>query len=1049
MSDPATDLSRLRSGIRAATRAPEEEVVQTLASLAAGTLGSDRRQRILARARELTSRCRDHADEAGTLDAFLKEFGLSNPEGVALMCLAEALLRVPDGETADRLIAEKIRAGDWAAHMGRSDSLFVNGSVWGLMLTGRLVTLDPDTEADTAVWIRRLVSRVGEPIVRAAVMQAMRILGRQYVLGRTIGEALERAREGAGPGNLYSFDMLGEGARTWADADRHLQEYREAILAIGETASAGTPAENHGISIKLSALHPRYETARQRAVLTELTPRLLELARLARERNLGLSIDAEEAARLELSLELFEALARNPDLTAWDGLGFVLQTYQKRALPTADWLIALAGDCQRRLMVRLVKGAYWDAEIKHAQEQGLPDYPVFTRKANTDLCYEVCAARLLAANDRIYPQFATHNATTASQVLELGRDRAFELQRLHGMGGLLFQELLGQPGNSTVPLRVYAPVGSHEDLLPYLVRRLLENGANSSFVNRFLDNEVPVADLIRDPLAEVRDAATPRHPRIPTPPDLYRAAGEPRDNSSGLDLDDARVLDNLRRSAARRAGEQWEARPTHPLTDAPPESPVTSPAANGRVVGRYREADDREVLAAMERGEQAQPAWDAAGADHRAGVLERMAGLLEANRPELMYLLGAEAGRTVDDALAEVREAVDFCRYYALQCRRHFAETVLPGPTGEDNTLSLHGRGTFACISPWNFPLAIFTGQVAAALAAGNSVLAKPAEQTPLIAARATALLHEAGVPEDVLQLLPGSGPRIGALLASHDRVAGIAFTGSTETAQVINRALAGRTGPIVPFIAESGGQNVMLTDSTALPEQLVDDVIASSFRSAGQRCSSLRVLYLQEDIAERVLAMLGGAMANLVMGDPLDPATDVGPVIDHAARQALQAHADRLATSARLIYQVPLPDACARGSFFAPRAFEIGSITELDGEVFGPILHVIRYGPRDLDRVLEEINATGFGLTLGVHSRIEGFAREIFARTRVGNTYVNRNMVGAVVGVQPFGGHGLSGTGPKAGGPHYLPRFAAERTYTDNVVARGGNTALFGLDES
>lgn len=1039
------DPGALRGRIRATTHTDEAEVVSELIAAAETTLDPDRRRRVLASARELTVRCREHADEAGTLDAFLQEFGLSNREGVALMCLAEALLRVPDDDTADRLIAEKIRSGDWASHLGHSESLFVNGSVWGLMLTGRLVTLDPEAEKDTGGWMRRLVSRLGEPIVRTAVMQAMRILGRQYVLGRTVEEAL--ARRGDHPDALYSFDMLGEGARTWADAEHYFESYRNAILAIGEMARHDDPVRNDGISVKLSALHPRYETAQQGSVLDELPDRLLVLARLARERGLGLSIDAEEAARLELSLEIFERLARAPTLAGWQGLGFVLQAYQKRAPAVADWLAGLAGDCGHRLMVRLVKGAYWDAEIKHAQEQGLPDYPVFTRKANTDLCYEVCAARLLEAGERIYPQFATHNATTACQVLALARGRPFEMQRLHGMGALLYEELDREHGGARIPLRVYAPVGSHRDLLPYLVRRLLENGANSSFVNRFLDADVPVVELIGDPLAQARRSTIRRHARIPRPPDLYRSAGEARANSAGLDLDAPDVLASLQAAYAAAPAESRESRPTS-AAGATVAAAVRSPADRDRVVGQVYPAGPEAVAEAIDRSVAAQPGWNAAGADARARVLEAAADCLEGARTELMYLLGAEAGRTVPDALSEVREAADFCRYYALQCRHLFQPNPLPGPTGEENVLHLEGRGTFACISPWNFPLAIFTGQVAAALAAGNSVLAKPAEQTPLVAARAVELLKEAGVPEGVLELLPGSGPEIGALLTSDERVSGFAFTGSTETARTINRQLAARRGPIVPFVAETGGQNVMLTDSTALPEQLVDDVLDSAFRSAGQRCSALRVLYLQDEIADRVIEMLEGAMATLVIGDPLDPATDVGPVIDDAARDALQAHSDHLEATARRICRLALPDVCARGSFFPPQAYEIGSIAELPGEVFGPVLHVIRYRSRDLARVLDEVNGTGFGLTLGVHSRIESFAREVFAATRVGNTYVNRNMVGAVVGVQPFGGHGLSGTGPKAGGPNYLLPFAAERTFTENITARGGNAALFELDE-
>ena len=698
-------------------------------------------------------------------------------------------------------------------------------------------------------------------------------------------------------------------------------------------------------------------------------------------------------------------------------------------------------------MVRLVKGAYWDAEIKLAQEQGFSDYPVFTRKANTDLCYEVCAGKLLAATGTIYPQFATHNATTACQVLELAKGRPFELQRLHGMGELLYEELSREHGGIKSPIRVYAPVGSHQDLLPYLVRRLLENGANSSFVNRFLDYETPVDELVGDVLADVRGESDARHPRIPLPRLLYQSSGEVRPNSAGLDLSDPDVWNDLQAQQHNARTKHWTAAPTGAESAAASIS-IMSPADNSVDVGEVIHATRQDLDRSLDIAARAQPDWDALGADGRANMLMRAGELIEANTGELMYLIGAEAGRTVGDALAEVREAVDFCNYYAQQAKHTLQPVTLPGPTGESNELSLHGRGTFACISPWNFPLAIFTGQVTAALVAGNSVIAKPAEQTPLTAAYAVSLLHAAGVPDHVLQLLPGSGATIGAALAADERIQGIAFTGSTDTARHINQQLAARTGPIVPLIAETGGQNVMLADSTALPEQLVDDILDSSFRSAGQRCSALRVLYLPDEIADKVLEMLSGAMAALVIGHPLDLATDVGPVIDATALARLEAHVEFLEQSARRIARCDLPDDIRAGTFFPPQAFEIGSIQQLSGEVFGPVLHVIRYQPADLDRVLMEINATGYGLTLGVHSRIERFAREVFERTHVGNTYVNRNMVGAVVGVQPFGGQGLSGTGPKAGGPHYLYRFTTEKTFTDNITARGGNAALFELDD-
>lgn len=1076
MTDSPATLAGLRDAIRAYSHADEPRCVGELLEASDSGIGNRCREAAVLRARELVRRCRAAGHRAGSLDAFLQEFGLSNREGVALMCLAEALLRVPDDATADALIAEKIRAGDWDAHLGKSASPFVNASVWGLMLTGRLVTMDPEAQNDTVDWVRRLVARLGEPVVRRAVLQAMRILGGQYVLGRSIDEAMRRGRALEEPGTRFSFDMLGEGARTFADAARYREAYSHAIDAIGNLQSGDDPIANDGISVKLSALHPRFEYAQRQRLATELLPSVVKLARQARRHRLGFSIDAEEAARLEPALDLFEVLARAPELSGWDGLGFVLQAYQKRAPRVADWLIALARATGRRLMVRLVKGAYWHTEIKHAQEQGLTDYPVFTRKSHTDLCYEVCAARLLSAPDAIFPQFASHNAQTVSLVLELARSApsgaaapaavtgggreqprespgggpgpersGFEFQRLHGMGQLLYAELNRDAG---LPLRVYAPVGSHRDLLPYLVRRLLENGANSSFVNRFLDAKAPIEELISDTREAVRGHGRLRHPDIPPPPDLYRLAGEARANAGGIDLDDPDELTRLMASAGDAARLGYRA---GPIVDGAPgtgeAAPVQSPSNRATVVGTVVEADRGNIDAALDSAWAEQEHWDACGGDGRAEILERSADLLEANRERLIGLIGAEAGRTLEDALSEVREAVDFCRYYAMQARQRFETAMpLPGPTGERNELSLHGRGVFACISPWNFPLAIFTGQVAAALAAGNAVAAKPAEQTPLVAAEAVRLMHQAGVPGRVLHLLPGDGARVGGPLIRDPRIAGVAFTGSMETAALINRQLAGRDGPIVPLIAETGGQNVMLVDSTALPEQVVDDVIDSAFRSAGQRCSALRVLYLQEEIADDVIAMLAGAMRTLTIGDPLDPATDIGPVIDEDARAMLQAHVDNLRQNARVVAECKLPRACEAGSFFPPTVIEIESIRRLEGEVFGPVLHVARFAAERLDNVLAEIEATGFGLTLGIHSRIDGFAREVFEKTRTGNVYVNRNMIGAVVGVHPFGGRGLSGTGPKAGGPHYLLRFATERTRSENITAKGGNTELFGL---
>lgn len=1035
----------LRQYIRAQTHADEAEVANRL--LREDNLDSATKTTISDQATLLVEGCRQRSHEAGTLDAFLQEFGLSNKEGVALMCLAEALLRVPDEATADQLIAEKIRSGDWGSHQGASSSRFVNASVWGLMLTGRVVALGSETTEDTGSWVKTLTRKLGEPAVRRAILQAMRIMGGQYVLGRTIEEAIRKGRAANSPGTRFSFDMLGEGARTASDAQRYFDAYAEAICVLANANTEGNITHADGISIKLSALHPRYAFSQYDRVISELLPRVKQLALMARAGDISLTIDAEESERLDISLDLFEALARDPDLTAWDGLGFVLQAYQKRAEATCDWLIALARETDRRLMVRLVKGAYWDREIKHAQELGLSDYPVFTRKCNTDLSYQICAAKLLGATAVVFPQFATHNAHTVSMIKALAQGNTnFEFQRLHGMGQLLYAQL--SKSDPSTPIRVYAPVGNHKDLLPYLVRRLLENGANSSFVNRFLDASVSARELNRDPIEQVLAVSQRRHPKIPLPRHLYAQESAPWLNAIGFDLNDASVVRDLSKRLTSLS-QRTEARPIvggQSVTSEP--SPVINPAS-GETVGFVVSASAEEQDKAIELAVSAQPLWDLRGAHYRAECLERAAELLEAQIPELMGVIVSEAGRTLEDALSEIREAIDFCRYYAQQARQNLTDPIkLPGPTGELNELSLHGRGVFLCISPWNFPLAIFLGQVSAALVAGNAVIAKPAEQTPLIAFEAVKLLHEAGIPEDILHLLPG-GKSVGAALVADDRIAGVAFTGSTETAKSINRQLAARNGPIIPLIAETGGLNVMLVDATALPEQVVDDVIVSAFQSAGQRCSALRVLYLQEDIADAVIDMLHGATLELSVGDPMKLQTDVGPVIDAEAQQLIQEHTDRMRREGRLLSEASLDPDLPNGHFVAPQIYEIDRLDQLKREVFGPILHLIRYKKSELRDVLADIRASGYGLTLGIHSRIDGFAQTVFENTQVGNTYINRNTVGAVVGVNPFGGQGLSGTGPKAGGPHYLYRFVSEKTRTDNVVAKGGNTDLFTLSEA
>ncbi|WP_435212754.1 bifunctional proline dehydrogenase/L-glutamate gamma-semialdehyde dehydrogenase PutA [Luminiphilus sp. nBUS_16] len=1037
-------MKELRHSIRAHTNGDETSLVNEL--LSHDSLDSAKQALISKQATSLVNACRECSHQAGTLDAFLQEFGLSNKEGVALMCLAEALLRVPDEATADQLVGEKIRSGDWGSHQGASSSRFVNASIWGLMLTGRVMALGSEATEDTGSWVQALTRKMGEPVVRRAILQAMKIMGGQYVLGRTIKEAIRKGRAANSPSTRFSFDMLGEGARTASDAQRYFDAYGEAIRVLADANTEVDVTHANGISIKLSALHPRYAFSQYDRVISELLPRLKQLAKMARAGGLSLTIDAEESERLDVSLDLFEALARDPDLYDWDGLGFVLQAYQKRAEATCDWLIAMARETNRRFMVRLVKGAYWDREIKHAQELGLPDYPVFTRKCNTDLSYQICATKLLSAAGAVFPQFATHNAHTVSMIKALAQGNTdFEFQRLHGMGQLLYAQL--SKSDASTPIRVYAPVGNHKDLLPYLVRRLLENGANSSFVNRFLDASVSASELNRDPIEQVLAVSQRRHPKIPLPRQLYAQETVPWLNAMGFDLNDASVVRGLFPRLTSLA-QRREARPIVGGQSVTSElRPVINPAS-GETAGYAASTSPEEQDKAIELAVSAQPLWDLRGAHHRAECLERAAELLEAQIPELMGVIVSEAGRTLEDALSEVREAIDFCRYYAQQAREKFTDPIkLPGPTGELNALSLHGRGAFLCISPWNFPLAIFMGQVSAALVAGNAVLAKPAEQTPLIAFEAVKLLHEAGIPEDILHLLPGD-KSVGAALVADNRIAGVAFTGSTETAKGINRQLAARDGAIIPLIAETGGINVMLVDATALPEQVVDDVIVSAFQSAGQRCSALRVLYLQEDIADAVIDMLRGATLELRVGDPMELRTDVGPVIDAQAQQLIEEHTNRMRREGRLLSKASLNPDLTNGHFVAPQIYEIDRLDQLEREVFGPILHVIRYKKSELQDVLADIRASSYGLTLGIHSRIDGFAQTVFENTQVGNTYINRNTVGAVVGVNPFGGQGLSGTGPKAGGPHYLYRFVWEKTRTDNVVAKGGNTDLFTLQE-
>jgi RHH-type transcriptional regulator, proline utilization regulon repressor / proline dehydrogenase / delta 1-pyrroline-5-carboxylate dehydrogenase len=972
----------LRQRIRRQHRVAEAEAVAGLLQLQPGAESS---ARITANAMRLAAQVRVARPAALSAESFLRHYGLSTQEGVALMCVAEALLRIPDSDTADALLREKLREGAWG--QANEGSFAASAADWGLMLTGTLARWHDLAEQDFPAQLKRLSARLGEPVVRGAVRQAMRILAGQFVLAETIGEAVERGA--ARRPHRFSFDMLGEAARTARDAARYFEAYSATLQAVKAPDA---------VSIKLSALHPRFEEAKRERVLAELLPRLRALAQLANARGVGVTIDAEESERLELTLDLFDALSRA------SRVGLAVQAYQKRALAVCDWLAGL----RRPLAVRLVKGAYWDGEVKRAQQLGMADYPVFTRKAVTDLSYVACARRLLEAPATLFPAFATHNCRSVATLLELAGDRPFEFQKLHGMGDALYEALLAE---RQVVCRVYAPVGSYTDLLPYLVRRLLENGANTSFVHQIADPAVPLDTLVADPLAALPEPYAP-DARIRLPRELY----PDRRNSLGLDLSRQDVLASI---AQRISSDQSVA------------SAAPAPASG--------EALDAALVQASEAFES----WSRVPAAGRAAVLELAADLLEARMLELVSLIVREGGRCYADAVAEVREAADFCRYYALEAKRRFADPlVLAGPAGERNQLSLHGRGVFACISPWNFPLAIFLGQVAAALAAGNSVLAKPAEQTPRVALRALEILREAGLPPAAAHCVIGEGATLGARLVADARVSGVAFTGSHETAKRIQAALAARAGAIVPFIAETGGVNAMLVDSSALPEQVLDDVLASAFQSAGQRCSAQRILFADVAGAPRLLELLAGALAELKVGDPAQSDTDVGPLIDAEARAALLRHIDGLRASARLVGEAPL-DAGLAGNYVAPIAFELPLAALPRHEVFGPVLHVCLYEAKQLDEVLAWLRDTGYGLTLGVHSRIEGFIDRVVRAARVGNVYVNRNMIGAVVGVQPFGGEGLSGTGPKAGGPNYLLRFATERTLSVNTAAIGGVTEL------
>ncbi len=990
--------------------------------------------------------------KATGIDAFLHQFGLDTEEGIALMCLAEALLRVPDSATADALIRDKLGDIDWREHLGDSSSTFVNAATFSLMLTGEVLERPEAHQRGMGSTLKRTMNRLGEPVIRTATLQAMRILGGQFVYGRNIGEALKRAKPEMQDGLSHSFDMLGEAAMTMADAERYRVSYQNAIAEVAKVAgnaAAGSTGRAPGISVKLSALYPLYDVFHADAAIAHLVPVVRALAMQARAADVHFTLDAEEADRLELSMDIIETLAADDALFAgddgaerWAGFGLAIQAYQKRAVPLVDWVVKLARRYDRRFLVRLVKGAYWDSEIKLTQVGGYAEYPVFTRKTATDVSYLACAHKLLAAPDAVFPAFATHNAYTVAAIKQLGAaqdNNGFEFQRLHGMGEDIYAALRSHEGNAVTPVRIYAPVGNHSDLLAYLVRRLLENGANSSFVNRMADADVPAAALATDPVAELAVTQPTRNPDIPLPADIFPG----RRNSAGVDLSDPLVREPLLVRLDALEARSWSAAPTLASGDPGETAPINAPQDLTREVGTRRDTTQAEVAHAIAEAQAIQPGWDRLGGEKRALLLEAAADLFEDYRDEFLSLCRREAGKTLLDGVLELREAVDFLRYYAGEARRSFtAPTMLPGPTGEENRLRLAGRGVFATISPWNFPLAIFIGPAAAALAAGNTVVAKPAEQTPLIAALAVRLCHEAGIPREALQLLPGAG-EVGQWITADPRIAGVAFTGSTATAQAINRTLAAREGPIVPFIAETGGQNAMIVDSSALPEQVTRDVVASAFQSAGQRCSALRMLYLQADIADDMLEMIRGAFAMLNIGDPARFDVDVGPVIDPDAKAALERHVARRRKNGRQVLRRTLPRGLGKGCFVAPTIIEIDSILDLRRENFGPVLHVARFAGEELGKVVEDINASGYGLTLGLHSRIDAVRAFVEAHARVGNFYVNRNQIGAVVESQPFGGEGLSGTGPKAGGPHYLARFATERVVSVDTTAAGGNASL------
>lgn len=976
--------------------------------------------------------------------ALLQQYNLSTKEGIILMCLSESLIRIPDAETANRLIEDKLGGAEWDRHIGASASLLVNASSWGLMLTGKVIRFSEESLEKPSRLIKRLVGKSSKSVIRNALRQAMKLIGQQFVMGRTIEEAIERSQKKDYLPYSYSFDMLGEAALTQAHAKKFFDSYLHAIKTLGQLPSATKPGMS--ISIKLSALHPRYQFVQRERVKSELTTKLKELVHVAYDNDISVTIDAEESERLELSLEIFEEIFKDPYLKNWDQLGLAIQAYQKRALNVIDWIVELTQKYKKGLPVRLVKGAYWDNEIKRAQQLGLTDYPLFSFKPGTDLSFLVCAQKLLENNDLIYPQFASHNAHTIASIMHFAKTKAakpdnYEFQRLHGMGESLYDQLIDELPQ---PCRVYAPVGNHKELLPYLIRRLLENGANTSFVHQLTDSSTPIKHLIKEPMEHVKHFLTEEQYKIPLPTDIF---GGQRKNSIGFNINAPKHYEALRKGIDSKISKTWTAASIvngKLIKNKNAMQSVHSPINHDMVVGTSYAIDDKLLNEAIESANQAWLNWSETPVEKRAECLRVLGDLLEENRDELMALCIKEAGKTVQDAIDEIREAVDFCRYYADMAIEEFSGAKkLPGPTGESNVLTYEGRGVFVCISPWNFPLAIFMGQIVAALVAGNTVLAKPAEQTSLMATFAVQLCHKAGIPVEALQLCIGEGSVVGKALVEHPSIAGVVFTGSTEVAKLINLTLAQKDGPIVPLIAETGGQNCMVVDSSSLVEQVVVDVVDSAFKSAGQRCSALRVLFVQEDIADHLMNDLLGALKEVNVGDTQDFRTDIGPVIDNQAKAQLEDHVLAMQTIAKFCYRVDLPKECTKGSFVAPTIIEIESISDLKQENFGPILHVIRYKAGQLFEQIDAINSTGFGLTCGIHSRIETTYEHFQEKVRAGNIYINRNMIGAVVGVQPFGGQGLSGTGPKAGGPHYLHCFVTEKTITTNTAAIGGNVEL------